>query len=430
MPVARNRHKPLILFAPQSPDGQGGDCRLPWELFESRCFQDEFQVDVLAPETKSYRGLADKLKGVCRFIFFDRHRSPIADAFDIVLPPIGRRIRNHAKSRFVRSGTQFDCIERLRPALVWFNLSSAWYTGFHPGMERCRRLGIPYWYVANNVPNELVFYRDWRDSVTHNLVGAARVLAHSKEGLKLLKRAALADHMTTQLLMTSRSDQFLARAGDIATEHPVKTEGPARFVHVGSFDPHVKGQHMLLSALAGRKWRDRDWSLRFAGHGQSAYLEDLVVHLGLEDRVGIVGFREDVLSLHVESDVFFFPSLTEGKGLALIEAMAAGRPALGTPIGGIKEVIKDQRNGWLASAASTRAVADCLERMWQDRPLWPAFGRQARVDVSEEYNHERAFPKLVSALLQDLRGDGRDTKKRSVGAREEETAADNKKRRG
>jgi uncharacterized membrane protein HdeD (DUF308 family) len=46
-------------------------------------------------------------------------------------------------------------------------------------------------------------------------------------------------------------------------------------------------------------------------------------------------------------------SLTEGKGLALIEAMAAGRPALGTPIGGIKEVIKDQRNGWLASAASS-----------------------------------------------------------------------------
>jgi len=68
----------------------------------------------------------------------------------------------------------------------------------------------------------------------------------------------------------------------------------------------------------------------------------LATELGIADRVQFVGYRKDIETYLSQMDLFLFPSLKEGMGLALVEAMAMGLATVATNVGGIPEVIKPE----------------------------------------------------------------------------------------
>jgi glycosyltransferase involved in cell wall biosynthesis len=68
----------------------------------------------------------------------------------------------------------------------------------------------------------------------------------------------------------------------------------------------------------------------------------LASELGIADRVQFVGYRRDIETYLAQMDLFIFPSLKEGMGLALVEAMALGLATVATNVGGIPEVIKPE----------------------------------------------------------------------------------------
>jgi glycosyltransferase involved in cell wall biosynthesis len=86
----------------------------------------------------------------------------------------------------------------------------------------------------------------------------------------------------------------------------------------------------------------------------------------------------------------------------MIEAMACARPALGTPIGGIPELIIDRRTGWLAGSVDVSDIAESLEQVWQDRKRWREFGENAQKHVAENYNEEISFAELADVLAADI----------------------------
>jgi glycosyltransferase involved in cell wall biosynthesis len=89
---------------------------------------------------------------------------------------------------------------------------------------------------------------------------------------------------------------------------------------------------------------------------------------------------------------------------ALLEAMACGRPALGTPVGGIPELVLEGETGWIARSTETADVADALERAWSARTMWPLIGEKAQAMVKTLYNQEITIAKFVAALQQDIGG--------------------------
>jgi glycosyltransferase involved in cell wall biosynthesis len=89
-------------------------------------------------------------------------------------------------------------------------------------------------------------------------------------------------------------------------------------------------------------------------------LERKAVALGLGERTTFVGWRKDLESVYADLDVVVNSSRNEGTPVALIEAMAAGRPVVATAVGGTADLLGEGERGLLVPAASPSALAEAI----------------------------------------------------------------------
>lgn len=120
-----------------------------------------------------------------------------------------------------------------------------------------------------------------------------------------------------------------------------------------------KGLGVLLDALArlpaGVRWR-----LEICGTGPAeAALKAQAARLSLGERIRFRGLvpHDDLAAIFRQTDIFVLPSLQEGLPLALLEAMAAGVPAVTTAVGGVPRVITHDMNGLLVKAGDPDGLA-------------------------------------------------------------------------
>jgi glycosyltransferase involved in cell wall biosynthesis len=114
-------------------------------------------------------------------------------------------------------------------------------------------------------------------------------------------------------------------------------------------------------------------------------LEAEAERLGIGTNVHWLGVRRDVNRLLGAADVFVFPSLFEGLGVSLLEAMAAGLACVTTDRGPMNEVVEDGRTGLLVRAGDPSALSRTVIRLAQDPSLRSALGTQARDHVAEHF---------------------------------------------
>ncbi|MGQ0773801.1 MAG: glycosyltransferase [Pseudonocardiales bacterium] len=123
------------------------------------------------------------------------------------------------------------------------------------------------------------------------------------------------------------------------------------------------------------------------GDGQARReLEQLATDLGICDRVVFTGSRSDVGALLQVMDVFTLSSWTECAPMALLEAMAASRPAVCTAVGGIPDIINEAVTGHLVPPRDPRALAQAYLRLLRDRELAGKMGRAARERLESEFS--------------------------------------------
>ena len=97
----------------------------------------------------------------------------------------------------------------------------------------------------------------------------------------------------------------------------------------------------------------------------SSQLRARAEELGVEDRLQLLGFRNDVPDIYKAADIFVFPSLQEGLPVALMEAMASGLPIIASRIRGNEDLISDDRSGYLVKAQDSVAIAEAVSEMIQ-----------------------------------------------------------------
>jgi glycosyltransferase involved in cell wall biosynthesis len=95
-------------------------------------------------------------------------------------------------------------------------------------------------------------------------------------------------------------------------------------------------------------------------------LEEDAKNLGLGDRVRFMGYRGDVPRMLAGCDVYVQSSLWEGLPLALLEALASGKPIVATAVGGTTEVVEDGLNGLIVKPGDAPALADAILRTERD----------------------------------------------------------------
>lgn len=123
----------------------------------------------------------------------------------------------------------------------------------------------------------------------------------------------------------------------------------------------IKGPMYLLKAMF-KVWQDfPDVKLVFAGKGDLLQeLESEALRHGVLEKIIFAGWRDDVHEIMQVFDIFVLPSLNEGMGRVIVEAMAAGKPVIASRTGGIPDLVKHGKNGLLVPPADANALAEAI----------------------------------------------------------------------
>lgn len=146
-------------------------------------------------------------------------------------------------------------------------------------------------------------------------------------------------------------------------------------VTVGRLVP-VKGQADLIEAFQKVTQKHPNAHLIIVGEGElHASLLEQTKACDLTNCIHFLGWRSDVADLLGASDIFVLPSLNEGLGLVLIEAMAQKLPAIATDVGGVPEVVVDGQTGILVTAQSPNHLSDKINLLISDPELRHKMGQ-------------------------------------------------------
>ena len=142
-----------------------------------------------------------------------------------------------------------------------------------------------------------------------------------------------------------------------------------------------KGQNILVQAFAKICHELPNWKLVLVGpesmDGCAAWIRDFCQKAAIESKVELIGSQENPTDWMKRSSIFVQPSLQEALGLALQEAMACGCACIGTNVGGIPELINDQRNGLLCAAADVTQLSKKLAFLIKRPDLRDQYGKTA-----------------------------------------------------
>jgi glycosyltransferase involved in cell wall biosynthesis len=158
-----------------------------------------------------------------------------------------------------------------------------------------------------------------------------------------------------------------------------------------------KGQRHLLAAVAALAPRRPKLQLFVAGRpgASSPELERLRERPELTGRVHFLGHREDVPDLLAASDVFAFPSLFEGLGGSVLEAMALGLPIVASDLPAVREVVEEGANALLIPVEAEDELAEAIEGILQDPVRARAFGQRSREIFLERFTSARSTEAMI-----------------------------------
>jgi glycosyltransferase involved in cell wall biosynthesis len=165
----------------------------------------------------------------------------------------------------------------------------------------------------------------------------------------------------------------------------------------------IKGPMVLLKAM-GRIWQKHsDVELVYVGKGElEEELKTESFRMGVSDSVTFLGWRNDVHEIMPVFDLFVLPSLNEGMGRVLVEAMASGKPVVGSNVGGIPDLIKNGHNGFLVEPGDEIDLSVAIEKVLTDAKMRDEMGRKGKT-MARNFGVERMVEKiddLYATLLQ------------------------------
>ncbi|MDP2921597.1 MAG: glycosyltransferase family 4 protein [Candidatus Omnitrophota bacterium] len=156
---------------------------------------------------------------------------------------------------------------------------------------------------------------------------------------------------------------------------------------ISRFTPD-KGHDSLLCALYQILKKKPNVQLVLVGDGEKRQdIEALSARLGISDNVVFVKPQLNTVSALAVMDVFMFtPARREGLGLALLEALSAGKPVVATDVGGISSIVKDNVNGFLVKPSMPELLVEPVLNLLKDKALYERMAEAGRETVIEKFS--------------------------------------------
>lgn len=172
---------------------------------------------------------------------------------------------------------------------------------------------------------------------------------------------------------------------------------PARILFLGRAERR-KGIFELLGAVAALRTRYPQLRLAIGGDGDLAEVARKVAELGIGEQVSILGWidAQQRATELARAAVFCLPSYDEGLPMAMLEAMAAGKAIVVTPVGGIPEAVIDGDNGMLVPPGDVAALAAAFAALFDQPALGAAIGARARATIVERFGTDVVTGQLAA----------------------------------
>lgn len=294
----------------------------------------------------------------------------------VLLPALGREV---SAGRDLKALWEvFRLIRRERVVLIHTHTSKAGFVG---------RLAAWFARVPAIVhtPHGHIFYGYYGRALTAVFVGLERLAARLTDRIVALTGPEMEEHLERRV---GRREQFRVIPSGVDLES-IRGEAPpygtarawlkvepkthlivglGRLEPIKGFQSLVKALPLVLSAIpSARLLLVGEGSLRMA-------LEADARALGVADRLEIAGVRPDAATFLAAADLVVVPSLNEGMGRVLVEAMALGRPVVATRAGGIPAVVGDGQTGSLVPPNDPPALARAVSELLKDPGLRQRMG--------------------------------------------------------
>jgi len=314
----------------------------------------------------------------------------------ILLPSLTREV--HPLKDLQALWQLIRLFRREQPALVHTHTSKAGVVG-----------RVAAWFarvpVIIHTPHGHVFYGHFCPARSWMFLQIERVLSMITDRLIALTDAERQDHLDRHVgtaerfsVVPSGIDRERFGRARLQGKHQPDWFGcPPDALVIGSVGwlTDIKGHEYLIQALVLLKREFPALHLVIIGSGdRQATLLQQAGSAGLRDAVHLLGHRDDIETCLAGMDLFVLPSLNEGMGRALIEAMAAGLPVIASRVGGIPAVIDHERTGLLVPPGDAPALAGALRRMIE-RPDW---ARQLGAAASHSIDSRYGSVSMVHAI--------------------------------
>jgi glycosyltransferase involved in cell wall biosynthesis len=324
-----------------------------------------------------------------------------------VLDPVIHWVRP-IRERFLQFTRTAQLLLRLRPDVVQVVLP--WPSRYLGGILACAFLRIPTAVVFQLAPSRMGFskwalqaYRWARRWATQEWVAVSEnnrgLLAESfampREAFKVIYNGAAVEGTD------NCSDAASVRRSREELRHELGLPPESRLITTVARLVPSKGYQDLLEVLPALAGEFDDIRFLWVGGGPRAEaLSEAAREKGVRDRILFLGYRPDVPRLLRASDLFAFPTHSEGQPFALIEAMAHGLPVVTSDANGIPEVVQPNVHGLLFPAGDRARLLESLRFALRNPELMGQMARAAR-ERSAGFTREKMCAETL-ALLDSL----------------------------
>lgn len=301
-------------------------------------------------------------------------------------------------------------VDEVQPALVYTSLFDADIAG------RIATIGkdVPVMSLLANTAYDPVRLADpnirpWRLRLTKMLDGltARHLTDHFHAISEAVKESTVETlHVEPERITVVYRGRDAVRLGE-ASPHRRETmrkelgiEPDAEVVVTVGRQEYQKGHRHLVAAFAGVAASHPRSLLVIAGREghATADLEAQIASLQLDERVRLLGHRADVPDVLAAADLFVFPSVYEGLGGALIEALALSLPVVASDLPALREVVAEGENAVLVPPGDARGLERAITGLLADSELRARYGARSRCLFEERFQAEAAAERFAELL--------------------------------
>lgn len=250
--------------------------------------------------------------------------------------------------------------------------------------------GVP---IVIHTPHGHVFHSYFNPWKTKAFELVERWVGPLADAMVFLTRRELHEHLCVKVV--SQSQGYVIPSGvDLSSFLPLRSSAPGFVVgYVGRL-ASVKGPVELVEAFAIHAKTHPGSQLLLVGDGpERSLVEDSIAQLQIGCQVRLVGWQNRIESFLESMSVLVVPSLNEGMGRVVVEAMAAGLPVIATAVGGLLDLVEPGVTGFHVGVGDRSAMAEALDRLAEQPELRSRLGECGR-QRAQEYSEQVMLDRL------------------------------------